>query len=399
MKIKTLLLFLLVTCLAKKHVAQTKKLDTVFCDCNQARIINIKDNQTVGLTIAPPNAGQKQEISETKQGSPYTFKKEHHTAWYKLIIAANGNLSFTIIPKKSDDDYDFMLFQATKNNFCDSLDKYKLKPLRANISRDKDELSGKTGLTINAPNNLVKQGVNDAYSTAMPVSKGQVYYLVLDNVYDKGEGHTIDFFFEQNVTITGTVNNDGQQALITQIAVVDSKGQTTAQTTSDAAGNYQIQTTLKKNVNYTINYFNDSSFVYSKNISLKDTVSLKDIRVILPQLKKGKKYTIGSINFFGGDYHYLPISLPSVQNLFKLMQKNTNLKILIEGHTNGCDPGVQVLSQMRADQIKKFLVLNGIDKSRVETLGKGCKEMLFSPKGTETQQEQNRRVEIKILDY
>ena len=82
------------------------------------------------------------------------------------------------------------------------------------------------------------------------------------------------------------------------------------------------------------------------------------------------------------------------------MNKNRQLRILIEGHTNGCGPTIQVLSEQRAQTIKEYLVAKeGIDKERIETLGKGCSEMLFPETGTFAEQEQNRRVEIKVLEY
>jgi hypothetical protein len=177
--------------------SQIKKPDTVFCDCNKARVVKISGTHKIGVTIPPPNYGEKQEISTSKLKTKFAFEKEHYTAWYKLVIDTDGDLSFDIIPEKPDDDYDFMLFQAGKNVFCDSLEKNKLKPLRANISRDKTELSGKTGLSFKAKNELIKEGVNDAYSIPVKVSKGEIYYLVLDNVYENGGGHTIEFFFEK----------------------------------------------------------------------------------------------------------------------------------------------------------------------------------------------------------
>jgi len=83
------------------------------------------------------------------------------------------------------------------------------------------------------------------------------------------------------------------------------------------------------------------------------------------------------------------------------MAKNSKLSIQIEGHTNGCDPGVQVLSEKRSAKIKDFLIKKGISGSRIKTIGKGCKEMLFplDDKTTLEQQEANRRVEILVLEY
>jgi outer membrane protein OmpA-like peptidoglycan-associated protein len=122
----------------------------------------------------------------------------------------------------------------------------------------------------------------------------------------------------------------------------------------------------------------------------------------LPKLKKGKKYTLGSINFFGNSPEYLPSSAPAIENLYKLMKKNKNLEILIEGHTNGCFGGgmdVNVLSQLRAEKIGDYLFVKGIEHTRIKTEGKGCKEMLYPSPKSELEQELNRRVEIKVLEF
>ncbi len=396
----SLALLFLLNSFSCRLFSQTKKADSVFCDCNKARVVKIAGNQKVGETMAPIGFGKLQEISSAKQKSKFTFEKEHHSAWYKLFINVDGNFSFDIIPVKPDDDYDFMVFKAGNNNFCDSLQKHKIKPVSANISRDKTELGGKTGLSLKAKKELVKEGINDAYSLPMKVKRGEIYYLVLDNVYENGAGHTILFYFAQKVDIKGVVKNDADKPLITTVTITDIKGATIAETITDAkTGAYEINTIFRKNTTYSINYFNDSSFVYSKTISIKDSVQLRNIKVVLPKLRKGKKYSIGAINFYGGSPEYLAVSVPSMENLNKLMQKNKNLRIQIEGHTNGCDKGVQLLSELRADAIKKYLESKGILNTRIEAIGKGCSEMLFPNAATEAQQEQNRRVEIKVLEF
>jgi hypothetical protein len=123
---------------------------------------------------------------------------------------------------------------------------------------------------------------------------------VLDNVYGKGGGHTIEFFFEKKVNVKGVVKNDEDKPIITNVTITNLKGETVAETTSnEKTGEYEIHTALRKNVTYAINYFNDSSFVYSKIFSLKDTVVFRNIRTILPKLKKGKNIPWAVLIFLG----------------------------------------------------------------------------------------------------
>ena len=392
------LLFISINLFSQKAV----KLDTVFCDCEKARVIPINGNARVNKTISPKGHGEKQEISESKQRTKYAFDKEHNSAWYKLVINSSGHLCFNITPSKKEDDYDFMLFKGASTGFCDSLSKHRIKPMRACISRDKEDIEGKTGMSYKGKKEFVNEGVGDAYVKPLTVSKGEVYYLVLDNVYDEGEGHSIQFYFEEPVKIKGVILDEKNKPMVAEIALTNMKGDTMELTKSKTDGSYEINSYFRPKTNYVLNFYNDSTFTFSKNIFLKDTAELKNIRTVLPQLRKGIKRPIGSINFYGGSSEYIPNAVPSLNNLCKLMIKNPNLIIQIEGHTNGCigQKDSQILSEKRSMKIKDCLVKRGIKAERIKTIGKGCKEMLFplNESTTPEQQEANRRVEVLVLD-
>lgn len=384
--------------------SQTKKLDTVFCDCSKAKVIPINGKNKYGKTIAPKGFGEIKEISAAKQKTNFAFEKEHNSAWYKLVINISGELTLSIIPTKADDDYDFMLFKAGKNNFCDSLQKFKIPPVRACISRDKEELNGKTGLNFKSTNEFVKHGVGAAYCKSIAVKKGEIYYLVLDNVYDKGEGHTLEFEISNPVLFKGIVTNEDNIPIKAEIALTNQKGDTISLENTETDGSYSFIAPLTKNQPYNLNFYNDSSFSFTKTITLADTVQLKSIKTVLPKLKKGNKFSIGTINFVGGSVQYLPQALPSMNNLAKLLKKNSNLRIKIIGHSNGRDvmdeKGIIAFTKGRATSIRNYLAIQGIDEKRIEIDGKGDHEMLFKlPKATSMEQEQNRRVEILVLEY
>ena len=86
------------------------------------------------------------------------------------------------------------------------------------------------------------------------------------------------------------------------------------------------------------------------------------------------------------------------------MQNNSTLKILIEGHTNGCPGGIeysQILSENRAKTIEDFLIENGVKKQRLVSKGFNCSKMLYPNMETNSELEKmmNRRVEIMVLDF
>ena len=383
--------------------SQTKKLDTVFCDCAQAKIIPVNSKTIYGKTIKPNGFGVIKEISPTKQKTKFAFEEEHNSAWYKLMINTNGELTLDIIPTKADDDYDFMLFKASKNNFCDSLQKHKINPIRACISRDKEELNGKTGLNYKSTKELVKHGVGEAYCKNLSVKKGEIYYLVLDNVHEKGDGHKIELCISIPTRISGTIVDENNKPVIAEITLTNKKGDTISVEQTNNEGSYSFQAPIVKNEDYSLNFYNDSSFTFTKSFRSTDTLAIQKLQTVLHKLKKGKKYSVGSINFVPASVLNLPQAIPSMYNLYRLILKNKNLKIKIIVHQNG-----QTSSQKkdveftigRANTIKNYLISKGIDSLRIETDGKGGREMLFPlPNKSEEQAQQNRRVEIMVLEF
>lgn len=385
-------------------ISQSKKLDTVFCDCNQSKVINVFSKSVYGKTIAPQGAGVTKEISQLKQKTKFAFEREHNSSWHKLAIKTSGLLTMNIMPAKADDDYDFMIFKADNNNFCDSLQKHKIIPVRACISRVNKDLKGKTGLSFNSKLELVKYGEGAAFCKPLEVKKGDVYYLVLDNVYEKGEGYTLEVEIHQQVLFKGIVTDENKKPINTDISITNQKGDTVAIEKTNLDGSYNFIAPISKSQSYNLNFYNDSCFTYTKNFTLIDTIKIRSITTILPRLKKGNKYSIGSINFMGGSVQYLPRAIPSMYNLYRLLQKNPNLRIMIIGHSNGRDfhdeQGIIAFTKARANAIKNYLVIKGIDEKRIEIEGKGDHEMLFKiGRASENEQEQNRRVEILVVDF
>ena len=86
--------------------------------------------------------------------------------------------------------------------------------------------------------------------------------------------------------------------------------------------------------------------------------------------------------------------------LFKILQENEYLSIEIQGHICCKSPTEEdLISEARAKAIYNFLVKNKIDKDRLKYKGFGVSRPIFEiPEKNELEQEQNRRVEILILD-
>lgn len=391
-----------VYCLAQqKPVVQTKK--AIAADCDKAILIDLGKVSSYGPTVAPDSCGKKQEIKHIRKN---IFETEHNTAWYLLNVVKDGEFIFEIIPDDTLNDYDFILYSYTDSTFCPAFEQGSVTPLRNNLSNVKRSVKGVTGLATNAAALSIGKGIGNPYSKPLQVKKGERYMLILDNVHPGGKGHTLLFNYMKDVTIKGKVLNSDSVPVISEITLSDNKGRTILETKSDKNGDYNIKTSLVENQNYSFSIISENTFVDIKTINTKTHKDANDIRVMLPLLKKGEKYKLGNINFFGDLATLLPYSYPSVEALYKLMRKNKNMVIEIEGHTNGDDwsrPANQQssrekgLSEDRANVIYKYLIAKGIQKERMSKVGYGSTKVLFKSPKSELESSANRRVEIKVI--
>lgn len=118
----------------------------------------------------------------------------------------------------------------------------------------------------------------------------------------------------------------------------------------------------------------------------------------LEPIVKGRTFVIKNLFFATDQTEILPKSEPAMQELFEFLDKNPDVRIRIVGHTDweGSDEHNQILSEGRANSVKRSMVERGIDPSRIETEGRGESQPVDTNK-TEAGRQNNRRVEFTIL--
>jgi len=215
-----LLIFSFATLFAQTKIVAPKKVQ---CDCDSAIPLQIGKTVKYGVTVPPPNAGKKNEVTRTA-ANPHVFETEHHTAWYILIPLLSDNLNLTIIPQLPTDDYDFVVYRYYGKSTCDSIASGKAKPVRSNIARTQNVDSGQTGLSSAGKTEYAGEGPGKAFSKTLPVKKGEKYLLVVDNVYAKGGGHTLKFFYTREVTIRGEVTGENGKYIKAEVTLYDDSG-------------------------------------------------------------------------------------------------------------------------------------------------------------------------------
>lgn len=120
--------------------------------------------------------------------------------------------------------------------------------------------------------------------------------------------------------------------------------------------------------------------------------------IALTPLAVGDKVTLKNIYFEMSKSDLLSASFAELGKLVAMMQDNPNMSIRLEGHTDiigDHDKNLQ-LSRDRVIACQRYLVQQGIDIDRIQTIGYGDTRPILT-KGTDEERKINRRVEFVIL--
>lgn len=116
--------------------------------------------------------------------------------------------------------------------------------------------------------------------------------------------------------------------------------------------------------------------------------------------KIGDKILLNNLNFYVRTAEFYPESVPFLEDLYEVLEKNPKIKIEIQGHIC-CTPGrdIEEFSLRRCIAVYDFLVDYGISSDRMTYVGFDATQPLFPiPEKNEEERKANRRVEIMILE-
>lgn len=148
---------------------------------------------------------------------------------------------------------------------------------------------------------------------------------------------------------------------------------------------------------YTIYYQGDSKVRSdSINVALLDEKKRELVRQIIPIVEVGRKFIIENLLFETASA-MLADSVEELEVLIDFMKSRPNVKVRVEGHSDsrGNPKGNKTLSLARADAVKLYLMMKGVDATRIETIGYGSARPI-GDNNTEFGRSLNRRTEIVI---
>jgi outer membrane protein OmpA-like peptidoglycan-associated protein len=394
MKLQSVFLLLYIFC---QHLYSQTSDSLNRADCQIARTIVLENKITKVKGSPLKEFGDISEINFNPY--PYAFKKEHHTAWYQLKIKSSGWLTFDIIPFQTKDDYDFMLFKADSLHACDLIQNAKIKPIRAIISRNDLKLKSKTGLDSLSNKRFDDEGVGSSYSKHIKVNAGEIYYLVVDNVYNGGKGHDIVFKIRQLKSYRIKVKDTDSNQVKVDFTIRDAKGKVIKKIEPNTEGDYLFEP--YQFGDYFVHIGQTGYF--TKVFSAKQTAFElnEDYELVVQPLEAGATYVLNNILFEGNQAIIIKESNSTVIGLIDMMKINPTLKIEIQGHVNESPENKELstfkLSENRAKRIYEVLVSKGINANRLSWKGFGGEFPIYKEYVDETYCKFNRRVEIKVI--
>jgi len=137
-------------------------------------------------------------------------------------------------------------------------------------------------------------------------------------------------------------------------------------------------------------------FYNEQQIKTNESELTKQIR----NSKVGETIKLPNIYFFNNSDQIVAKSQPTLFDLLTAMEENPKLKIEIQGHIC-CQlvSDINDVSTARAKTIYSYLIRNKIDRKRMTFKGFGISKPIHKiPEKNETEADENRRVEILIVE-
>jgi outer membrane protein OmpA-like peptidoglycan-associated protein len=107
----------------------------------------------------------------------------------------------------------------------------------------------------------------------------------------------------------------------------------------------------------------------------------------------------GDVLFKTGQATVSPGAQAQLDRIAQFLTENPDREVVVDGHTDSTGSAMtnQALSEKRAAAVGGYLATRGVDAGRIATRGLGA-SLPLAPNDTAAGRQQNRRVEITILN-
>lgn len=206
-------------------------------------------------------------------------------------------------------------------------------------------------------------------------------------------------FSQDTATVQLLVQNEHTQAIEGEHILFEAQsGHYTTSAISNREGKAELSLLGGQTYNIIIKRIGETEKYNTLHIPALEPNEYYGVQQLTLTIYEPKQFTLQNVLFESGKSTLKNQAQTDLDNLVEYLQNKPSIHIQIIGHTDsvGNDEANLQLSKDRALAVKTYLVLKGIDSTRLETDGKGEMQPIASNE-TEAGKQKNRRTEIIIL--
>lgn len=264
--------------------------------------------------------------------------------------------------------------------------------------------NGKWSIPINLGAPINSKGDDTNFSIS---AQGMAYFASSksnDGNYDIYQVELPDYLKPKpTVVIQGIVSNSETTDPLGALVLIEdiNTGELIAINKSNSvSGEYLI--VLPAGRDYSVSASSKGFFFYSQSFEIPKDTSYQEIPldIALEPIKKGTKVVLNNIFFESGRAELKPISYVELNKASDLLKDNKTMVIEVGGHTDNVGSAElnMKLSQARAKAVMDYMVLAGIDASRLRSKGYGETQPI-APNDSKEGKAKNRRTEFEIVEF
>lgn len=321
--------------------------------------------------------------------------------WISYIAPLNGTVSFQL--KSTTSNFKFVIFQPFMSDVCSEIPDGMAEIKRMMISENCKQ--GGLDTLVNATNLY-----------PMHLDAGQSIYIVIIGEPETISDLHLNFVFTPDVDETDDLNEkeldfrndefaptfkicirnaETNKPVIANLSIDGLKGLNGLYKGSDLL--YNVPKNFRMNVKCEAEGF---FFIDSTEITVSSMAN-QELVLKLEPVRSGKTMQIEEIEFTPGTSEFVPNGEGKLRRLRDFLALNSDIRIEIQGHVY--EPGGhnshagQKISEARAKRVMKYLIDNGIEKSRLTAVGYGNTRPIYAEPKHGYEEQANRRVEIVVL--
>ncbi|MEM1137069.1 MAG: OmpA family protein, partial [Bacteroidota bacterium] len=345
------------------------------------------------------NSGKQLILSFQEQGGSndlyISFLKKNKTWSRPLTLGKDLNTTSTEFSPFLASDNTTLYFASNREGGLGGYDIYVTK--RLDESWQKWSKPKNIGSPVNTPGNEMYYTL-DALGTYAYIASTQnsVGDYDIFKIQMKEEVRPNPVILVYGKVLNGKTGKNIEASISFQV-LPEGKEVGTART-NPQTGEYKI--ILPYGKNYAFNAKSKSFVSVSDNLDLSQFAEYKELQrnLTLMPIEIGATVRLNNIFFENAKSTLKENSFAELKKVIKLMQENSEMEILISGHTDavGSEASNQELSEARAASVMRYLAENGIEANRISSKGFGESKPI-SENNTDEGKQLNRRVEFTIL--